>query len=130
MAVSNNIVTLLPPNKRDATLVAQCAAFDQLEHELQEQDHTHDQSKPADRRNCSIYDSVAQVDELYDVCEELVATLCQYHARTLVGIAARVRTLLYLSPEVFKPSDTEAWDVRMVGALLRDLRTVLKVDDA
>ena len=130
MVVNNNIVTLLPPNKRDATLVAQCAAFDHLEHELQEQGHTHDQSKQADRRNCLIYGSAAHVDELHDECEELVATLCQHHAHTLVGIAARVRTLLFLSPEAFKPSDTESWDVRMIGALLRDLRTVLKVDDA
>ena len=36
---------------------------------------------------------------------------------------------LHLSPELFKPSDTDCWDVRMVGALLRDLLTVLKVDD-
>jgi len=130
MAASNKIVTLLPPDKRDAALVAQCAAFDRLKREIQEQRHAQDQTKYADRCNCSMYDSAAQVDELRDECDELVATLCQYRARTLVGVSARLRTLLYLSPEVFKPSDTERWAVRMVGALLRDLRTVLKVDDA
>jgi len=127
---ASNIATLPSTDKRDGTLVEQCETFDRLEQELEEQDHTHDQSKYAERANCSLYDAAAQVDELHSECEKVVDTLCQYRARTLVGIAARVRTLQHFSPEVFKPSDIDCWDVRMVGALLRDLRTVLKVDDA
>ena len=68
------------------------------------------QSTQADRCSCLIYDAAGHVDELHNECDELAATLCQYRARAraLAGIAARVRTLLSLSPEVFKPSDTEA----------------------
>jgi len=110
MAASNKIVTLLPPDKRDATLVAQCAASDRLE-------HAPDQSEHTDRCNRSLYDSAAEVDELHGECDELVATLCQCRARTLVRITARLRTLLYFSPQVSEPSDTECWDVRMVGVI-------------
>lgn len=115
---TTNIVTLPPLDKRDATLVSQCQAFDRLEAVITDQ--------------CTACDgwSFAQVDELHDECDVLVDMLCRDRARTLAGIAARVQTLLHLSPELFKPADTDCWDVRMVGALLRDLLTVLKVDDA
>ena len=112
-----NIVTLPSLDRRDATLVAQCQAFDRLEEVI---------TKHCDA--CGTW-SPARVDELHYECDALVAILCRYRARTLVGIAARVQTLLHLSPELFNPSDIDCWDMRMVSALLRDLRTVLKVED-
>jgi len=124
---ASNIVTLLTPENRDATLIAQCAAFDRIEQEMLEHDVAHDRSMYADLRACSLYGSIARIDDLHDQCDELVVMLCQYRARTLAGIAARVRTLLHLSPDLFEVSDADCWDARMVGALLRDLRKVLNV---
>jgi len=128
MAASNS-VTLPPPDKRDATPVAECAAFDRLEQEF---DSTTTRTTKASAQIVVIarYTTRLRRWTSFTMKNEVVAMLCQYRALTLVGTVARVRTLLHLSPEVFKPPDTDCWDVRMVGALLRDLRTLLKVDDA
>jgi hypothetical protein len=118
MAVGN-IVRIVPSHKSDASLVAHCQTFSQLEAEFVENDTAQC------NQGLGTW-SPAQV-ERWDELERLVETLC---ARSLSGIAARVRTLLHVNPRLFEPSDEDFFDMRLVSALLRDLRTVLKVDDA
>ena len=121
MAVGN-ILRIVPSHKSDASLVAHCQTFSHLEAEFVENDIAQCNQELATW-------SPAQV-ERWDELERLVEMLCRHHARSLSGIAARVRTLLHVAPRLFEPSDEDFFDMRMVSALLRDLRTVLKVDDA
>jgi len=119
---AGDIVRIVPPHNRDASLVAHCQIFSQLASEFIENDMA--------RRNHERGTwSPTQVEQRRDELERLVEKLCRHHARSLSGIVARVRTLLSIAPGLFEPSDTDCFDMRFVGALLRDLRTVLKVDN-
>jgi len=122
MAVGN-ILRIVPPHDRDASLVAHCQTFSQREAEFVENDMVRCNHERGSW-------SSAQVEQRWDELERLVDTLCRHRARSLSGIAARVQTLLHVAPALFEPSDTDCFDMRLVSALLRDLRTVLNVDDA
>jgi len=117
-----NVVRIVPAHKRDATLVSNSRTFNQLEEEFVENDLAHCNHEPGTW-------SPAQVDQRRDELERLVDKLVLYRAKTLNGLAARVRTLAHLAPELFEPADISYAEMRLVCALLRDLRTVLKVDD-
>jgi len=120
---AENIVRIVPPGKRDASLVSHCQMFSQLEAEFIE----NDLARCNHERGTW---SPAQVERRRDELDLLVDRLVRYRAKTLNGVTARVRTLLYLAPELFEPREKDCYDMRLVSALLRDLRTVLKVDDA
>jgi len=124
MAVGN-ILRIVPPHDRDASLVAHCQTFSQREAEFVENDI--DMARCNHERGTW---SSAQVEQRWDELKQLVDTLCRHRARSLSGIAARVQTLLHIAPGLFEPSELDCFDMRLVSALLRDLRTVLKVDDA
>jgi len=121
MAVGN-VLRIVPSHKSDASLVAHCQTLSHLEAEFVENDIAQCNQELATW-------SPAQV-ERWDELERLVETLCRHHARSLSGIAARVQMLLHVAPRLFEPSDEDFFDMRLVSALLRDLRTVLRVDDA
>jgi len=121
MAVGN-VLRIVPSHKSDASVVAHCQTFSQLEAAFVEKDIA--------RCNQELGYLVARASGTRDELERLVETLCQHHARSLSGIAARVQMLLQVAPRLFEPSDEDFFDMRLVSALLRDLRTVLKVDDA
>ena len=116
-----NVVRIVPAHKRDATLVSHSRTFNQLEEEFVENDL-------ACNHETGTW-SPAQVDQRRDELERLVDKLVRYRAKTLNGLAARVRTLSHLTPELFEPADISYADMRLVCALLRDLRTVLKAGD-
>lgn len=121
--VTDNVVTLLPPNERDSALVAQCAAFIQLETEIAEYERAH-----AD--DVGRGQGLVPPHEREDECMELLRDLCQRRAASLQGIAARVRTLMRYAPDRFELSDTDGYDELMIAALLRDLASVLKTHDS
>jgi len=113
----NGTITLVPFDEgQDATLIAQCAAFDQLDEEI-----------------VKYYTALADdagSHERQDEYEALLIGLCRHRARTLAGIAARARTLLRCAPERFELHQADADDELLTAALLRDLASVLQVDNA
>ena len=113
------IMTIVPQGKRDAALVARCETFINREWHYTAKDMASN-GKLSD-------DEMAERDaELYPMADRL----CRSRARTLNGIRARVRTLLAIAPHLFEKLDPDydPYDqqTRLLNALLRDLRTVLK----
>jgi hypothetical protein len=94
----------------DTPLISHCHTFSRLEAEFAADDEARGNRKPGTW-------SPEQVEA------------CQSRARTMAGIRARVWTLLHFTPELFEQSDASCYDMRLLAALLRDLRTVLKLDD-
>jgi len=117
-----DIIEIVPPGKRDAGLISHCHAFRQLEAEFTADDEVRSHRK----LGWSLEQAEARREEL----DEVVDRLCRSRARTMAGIRARVWTLLHFTPELFEQPDASCYDIRLLTALLRDLRTVLKVDDA
>lgn len=116
---TDNVVTLLPSNKRDAALIAQCATFIQIETEIADYERAH-------ASNSRTKQAPAPPHEREDEGMALLHDLCQRRAASLHGIAARVRTLLCYAPDRFRLNETDGYDELMIAALLRDLASVLK----
>ena len=101
----------------------ECAAFDQLDEELLE--YYIALADDAGRDPGRI-----QPHGREDEYEALLSGLCRHRAQTLAGLAARTRTLLRCAPERFELHQALADDELLTAALLRDLASVLQVDNA
>ena len=115
----SDVVTLVQPDKRDAPLIAQCVAFDDLDDQILE--HNVVRADEAGRG----LNKHAQPHERQGEYDGLLIQLCQRRAHTLAGIAARTRTLLRYAPERFALQQADGYDELMISALLRDLASVL-----
>lgn len=117
-----DIVTLVPPDKRDAALIAQCEAFDELDEQILE-------------HNLAVADAVGRglgyvpPQNRQAEYEALLIQLCRRRATSLRGIAARVRTLLRYAPECFELQEADGYDELLIAALLRDLALVLRIHE-
>ena len=117
---AGDIVTLVPPDKRDAALIAQCEAFDELDEQILEYNLARADVVGRGQRHAPPHKRHAEY-------EPLLIQLCQRRATSLRGIAARVRTLLRYAPECFELHEADGYDQLLIAALLRDLVLVLRV---
>ena len=124
MTVSD-VVTLVSADNRDAALIAECAAFDELEAEITAYEL-------ADRDDTIRRTGRAPLHERQEECEQLLMMVCSHRARTLAGVAARVRTLLRIAPACFELPEvaSSGYEELLTAALLRDLASILRLDEA
>ena len=119
---AGDIVTLVPPDKRDAALIAQCEAFDEIDERIQEYNLARADIVGRGQGHAPPHEREAEYDAL-------LIQLCQRRATSLRGIAARVRTLLRYAPECFELHEADGYDEMLIAALLRDLVLVLRVHE-
>ncbi|MBO0710893.1 MAG: hypothetical protein J2P47_06390 [Acetobacteraceae bacterium] len=119
-----DVVTLVSPDNQDAALVAECAAFDELEAEITAYEL-------ADRDDTIRRTGRTPLHERQDECERLLVRVCNERASTLAGIAARLRILLRIAPACFvlPEAASSGCDELLTAALLRDLASILRVDE-
>lgn len=117
-----NVARLMPLSKRDAKLSAHCRTFVARELEYMQNYMAHANHDPG---TWSAAEEEARRVEL----DQLADRVCRSRARSLTGIRARLRTLRHLAPDWFEAGEADCTSTRLLAALLRDLRTVLKVDD-
>lgn len=121
---ASDVVRLVSPDNRDAALVAQCAAFDELEAEITAYEL-------ADHGDGLRRTGRVPLHDRQDECEQLLMTVVRHRASTLAGIAARVRSLLRIAPGCFELPEpaSSGYDELLTAALLRDLAHLLRLDE-
>ena len=98
----------------DADLMEACAAFDELERAYIAAGGNWDAGSPEELA------SDAERERLSEAQEPLVDRICDLHAVTREGMAARARTLALWDAELMKPDRVFIED-RLIQAIVRDL---------